>query len=97
MSVECDLCGHTKSFCHCTEDLTKVLERVIIEPEFAGVFYNNYDDQVEQLLDALHDIAILAADESEWEGDAYADIRDRAVEAQREWERFEREGENQDA
>ena len=102
MSIEYDLCGHTKSFCHCAEDLTKVLERGgnlhsnklngIIEPELRGGLYTR-DDVVEDLLDALHDIALLAAEESEWEGDAYADIRDRAIEAQREYEHWER-GEN---
>ena len=92
MSVECDNCGHTTSFCHCAEDLTKVLEGCIIEPELRGGLYTA-DDIVEGLLDALYDIALLAAEESEWEGDAYADIRDRAIEAQREYERRER-GEN---
>jgi len=101
MSVECEICGHTKSFCYCTEDLTKVLGRCIIEPELRGGLLDrlidNMPGQIEMLLDALHDISLLAAEESEWEGDAYADIRDRAMEAQREYERWEREGENQDA
>lgn len=69
-----------------------MLEGCIIEPELRGGLYTA-DDIVEGLLDALYDIALLAAEESEWEGDAYADIRDRAIEAQREYERWER-GEN---